>query len=94
MSETSAFHSCSSPPNIYISLPVIAFFQIADAVVVARYIGATLVLPDIRGSKPGDERLAACHFHDNHPVGFFIIIIIIIIGTNIVAAPFYVIRFI
>ncbi|KAJ6325763.1 hypothetical protein OIU76_012781 [Salix suchowensis] len=30
--------------------------QIADAVVVARYIGATLVLPDIRGSKPGDER--------------------------------------
>ncbi|KAI5575644.1 hypothetical protein BDE02_10G225400 [Populus trichocarpa] len=30
--------------------------QIADAVVVARYIGATLVLPDIRGNKPGDER--------------------------------------
>lgn len=30
--------------------------QIADAVVVARYIGATLVLPDIRGDKPGDER--------------------------------------
>ncbi|KAJ6983752.1 protein MANNAN SYNTHESIS-RELATED [Populus alba x Populus x berolinensis] len=29
--------------------------QIADAVVVARYIGATLVLPDIRGNKPGDE---------------------------------------
>ncbi|GFZ11635.1 O-fucosyltransferase family protein [Actinidia rufa] len=26
--------------------------QIADAVVVARYLGATLVLPDIRGSKP------------------------------------------
>ena len=31
--------------------------QIADAVVVARYLGATLVLPDIRGSKPGDQRL-------------------------------------
>ncbi|KAH7515402.1 hypothetical protein FEM48_Zijuj10G0022700 [Ziziphus jujuba var. spinosa] len=31
--------------------------QIADAVVVARYLGATLVLPDIRGSNPGDERV-------------------------------------
>ncbi|KAK9734148.1 hypothetical protein RND81_04G118400 [Saponaria officinalis] len=30
--------------------------QIADAVVVARSIGATLVLPDIRGSKLGDKR--------------------------------------
>ncbi|XP_048428512.1 protein MANNAN SYNTHESIS-RELATED 1 [Pyrus x bretschneideri] len=30
--------------------------QVADAVVVARYLGATLVLPDIRGTKPGDER--------------------------------------
>ncbi|XP_042498271.1 protein MANNAN SYNTHESIS-RELATED 1-like [Macadamia integrifolia] len=30
--------------------------QIADAVVVARYLGATLVLPDIRGSTPGDKR--------------------------------------
>ncbi|KAL4281735.1 hypothetical protein GQ457_03G042990 [Hibiscus cannabinus] len=30
--------------------------QIADAVVVARSLSATLVLPDIRGSKPGDER--------------------------------------
>ncbi|KAJ4964442.1 hypothetical protein NE237_024381 [Protea cynaroides] len=30
--------------------------QIADAVVVARYLGATLVLPDIRGTKPGDKR--------------------------------------
>lgn len=29
--------------------------QIADALVVARYLGATLVLPDIRGSKPGDK---------------------------------------
>ncbi|KAE9604711.1 putative GDP-fucose protein O-fucosyltransferase [Lupinus albus] len=27
--------------------------QIADALVVARYLGATLVLPDIKGSKPG-----------------------------------------
>jgi hypothetical protein len=44
--------------------------QIADAVVVARYIGATLVLPDIRGNKPGDERFAACHFHDNHLLFF------------------------
>lgn len=30
--------------------------QIADAVVIARYLGGTLVLPDIRGSKPGDKR--------------------------------------
>jgi len=30
--------------------------QIADAVVVARSLGATLVLPDIRGSKLGDKR--------------------------------------
>lgn len=30
--------------------------QIADAVVVARYLGAALVLPDIRGSNPGDKR--------------------------------------
>ncbi|KAM7476165.1 hypothetical protein LguiB_023408 [Lonicera macranthoides] len=30
--------------------------QIADALVVARYLRATLVLPDVRGSKPGDKR--------------------------------------
>ncbi|XP_071716782.1 protein MANNAN SYNTHESIS-RELATED 1-like [Rutidosis leptorrhynchoides] len=30
--------------------------QIADAVVVARYLKATLVVPDIRGSQPGDWR--------------------------------------
>ncbi|CAM8903969.1 unnamed protein product [Rhodiola kirilowii] len=30
--------------------------QMADAVVVARSLGATLVLPDIRGSKPGEKR--------------------------------------
>ncbi|KAF6161745.1 hypothetical protein GIB67_013822 [Kingdonia uniflora] len=30
--------------------------QIADAVVVARYLGAALVLPDIKGSKPGTTR--------------------------------------
>ncbi|EPS57961.1 hypothetical protein M569_16856 [Genlisea aurea] len=30
--------------------------QIADAVVVARYLRANLVIPDIRGSKPGDKR--------------------------------------
>ena len=32
--------------------------QVADAVVIAKYLGATLVTPDIRGSNPGDERLA------------------------------------
>nr|GMC77361.1 protein MANNAN SYNTHESIS-RELATED 2 isoform X1 [Ipomoea batatas] len=30
--------------------------QIADAVVVARYLRATLVVPDVRGSNPGDKR--------------------------------------
>ncbi|KAI3711925.1 hypothetical protein L1987_70474 [Smallanthus sonchifolius] len=30
--------------------------QITDAVVVARYLKATLVIPDIRGSQPGDWR--------------------------------------
>lgn len=33
------------------------FFQITDAVVVARQLGAKLVLPDIRGSQPGEKRL-------------------------------------
>lgn len=43
-------------PNLVISFSSICL-QIADAVVVARYLGATIVLPDIRGSKPGDKRL-------------------------------------
>ncbi|XP_057472399.1 protein MANNAN SYNTHESIS-RELATED 1-like [Actinidia eriantha] len=42
--------------------------QIADAVVVARYLGATLVLPDIRGSKPGDKR----NFGDIYDVEKFV----------------------
>ncbi|XP_059458642.1 protein MANNAN SYNTHESIS-RELATED 1-like [Corylus avellana] len=42
--------------------------QIVDAVVVARYLGATLVLPDIRGSKPGDER----SFEDIYDVEKFV----------------------
>lgn len=33
-----------------------AILQIADAVVIARYLRANLVLPDIRGSEPGDKR--------------------------------------
>ncbi|XP_065852426.1 protein MANNAN SYNTHESIS-RELATED 2-like [Euphorbia lathyris] len=41
--------SLTNGPEYHIS-------QIADAVVVARYVGATIVLPDIRGNKPGDER--------------------------------------
>ncbi|XP_022720870.1 uncharacterized protein LOC111278536 [Durio zibethinus] len=41
--------------------------QIADAVVVTRYIGATLILPDIRGSKPGDKR----NFEDIYDVEKF-----------------------
>lgn len=42
--------------------------QIADAVVVARYLRATLVIPDIRGSKPGDKR----SFEDVYDVENFI----------------------
>ncbi|KAH7515400.1 hypothetical protein FEM48_Zijuj10G0022500 [Ziziphus jujuba var. spinosa] len=42
--------SLTNGPEYYVS-------QIAEAVVVARYLGATLVLPDIRGSNPGDERV-------------------------------------
>ncbi|KAH7564905.1 hypothetical protein JRO89_XS09G0062800 [Xanthoceras sorbifolium] len=42
--------------------------QIADAVVVARYLQGTLVLPDVRGSKPGDER----KFEDIYGVEKFI----------------------
>ncbi|KAF3430972.1 hypothetical protein FNV43_RR25702 [Rhamnella rubrinervis] len=49
--ETDGFvlFSLTNGPEYHVS-------QIADAVVVARYLGATLVLPDIRGSNPGDER--------------------------------------
>ncbi|XP_031250308.1 protein MANNAN SYNTHESIS-RELATED 2-like [Pistacia vera] len=42
--------------------------QIADAVVVASVLQATLVVPDIRGSKPGDER----KFEDIYDVEKFI----------------------
>ncbi|GAY58547.1 hypothetical protein CUMW_187810 [Citrus unshiu] len=42
--------------------------QIADAIVVARVLRATLVVPDIRGSKPGDER----KFEDVYDVNKFI----------------------
>ncbi|KAG6519234.1 protein MANNAN SYNTHESIS-RELATED 1-like [Zingiber officinale] len=42
--------------------------QVADAVVIARYLGATLVLPDIRGSKPGQKR----NFQELYDVDKFI----------------------
>ncbi|XP_059299518.1 protein MANNAN SYNTHESIS-RELATED 1-like isoform X2 [Lycium ferocissimum] len=42
--------------------------QIADAVIVARYLRATLVIPDIRGSKPGDKR----NFEDIYDVEHFV----------------------
>ncbi|EOA30655.1 hypothetical protein CARUB_v10013792mg [Capsella rubella] len=41
--------SLTNGPEYHIS-------QITDAVMVAKHLGATLVLPDIRGSKPGDEK--------------------------------------
>ncbi|KAJ0985133.1 hypothetical protein J5N97_003489 [Dioscorea zingiberensis] len=42
--------------------------QIADAVVIARYLRATLVLPDIRGGEPGQKR----DFQDMYNVEKFI----------------------
>ncbi|XP_060206084.1 protein MANNAN SYNTHESIS-RELATED 1 isoform X2 [Lycium barbarum] len=42
--------------------------QIADAVVIARYLHATLVLPDIRGTEPGDKR----KFEDVYDVEQFV----------------------
>ncbi|WOL13845.1 hypothetical protein Cni_G22625 [Canna indica] len=44
------------------------FSQVADAVVIARYLGATLVLPDIRGSNLGEKR----NFEDLYDVDKFI----------------------
>ncbi|KAE9621254.1 hypothetical protein Lal_00023657 [Lupinus albus] len=41
--------------------------QITDAVIVARSLGATLVIPDIRGSQPGDKR----NFEDIYDVDMF-----------------------
>ncbi|KAK7325334.1 hypothetical protein VNO77_29496 [Canavalia gladiata] len=41
--------------------------QIADAVIVARSLGATLVMPDIRGSQPGDK----WNFEDIYDVDVF-----------------------
>lgn len=52
--------SLTNGPEYHIS-------QIADAVVVARRLGATLVLPDIRGSQPGDK----WNFEDIYDVDMF-----------------------
>ncbi|KAK9078412.1 hypothetical protein SSX86_002469 [Deinandra increscens subsp. villosa] len=41
--------SLTNGPEFHVS-------QITDAVVVARFLKATLVIPDIRGSQPGDRR--------------------------------------
>ncbi|KAL3335213.1 hypothetical protein AABB24_031422 [Solanum stoloniferum] len=48
-SEGFVTFSLTNGPEYHVS-------QIADAVIVARYLRATLVIPDIRGSKPGDKR--------------------------------------
>ncbi|KAF7814673.1 protein MANNAN SYNTHESIS-RELATED 1-like [Senna tora] len=52
--------SLTNGPEYHIS-------QIADAVVVARRLGATLVLPDIRGSQPGDK----WNFEDIYDIDMF-----------------------
>ncbi|KAL0804668.1 hypothetical protein YC2023_076524 [Brassica napus] len=53
--------SLTNGPEYHIS-------QITDAVMVAKHLGATLVLPDIRGSKPGDEM----NFEDIYDVDKFV----------------------
>jgi len=60
-SEGFVTFSLTNGPEYHVS-------QIADAVVVARYLGATLVLPDIRGSEPGDKR----NFGDIYDVEKFV----------------------
>ncbi|KAI8529767.1 hypothetical protein RHMOL_Rhmol12G0250900 [Rhododendron molle] len=60
-SEGFVTFSLTNGPEYHVS-------QIADAVVVARYLGATLVLPDVRGSKPGDKR----NFGDIYDVEKFV----------------------
>ncbi|CAJ1970693.1 unnamed protein product [Sphenostylis stenocarpa] len=52
--------SLTNGPEYHIS-------QIADAVLVARSLGATLVIPDIRGNQPGDKR----NFEDIYDVDVF-----------------------
>jgi len=46
-----------SNPNSSLIRAVSDGYQIADVVIVARSLGATLVIPDIRGSQLGDRRL-------------------------------------
>ncbi|TKW33935.1 hypothetical protein SEVIR_2G271530v4 [Setaria viridis] len=51
----------TQPSNGYVTFsltmgPEYHISQITDAVVVARYLGATLVLPDIRGNELGNKR--------------------------------------
>ncbi|CAH9090554.1 unnamed protein product [Cuscuta epithymum] len=53
--------SLTNGPEYHIS-------QIADAVVVAKYLRATLVLPDVRGSDPSDKR----NFEDIYSVEKFV----------------------
>lgn len=53
--------SLTNGPEYHIS-------QIADAVIVARNLGATLVIPDIRGSQPGDKR----NFEEIYDIDVFI----------------------
>lgn len=59
--EVIYFHSIFTILSFVFTLPRSLFVtdiivQIADAVIVARNLGATLVIPDIRGSQPGDKR--------------------------------------
>ncbi|MED6216130.1 hypothetical protein PIB30_004614 [Stylosanthes scabra] len=59
-SEGYVTFSLTNGPEYHIS-------QIADAVIVARSLGATLVIPDIRGSQPGDKR----NFEDIYDLDVF-----------------------
>lgn len=50
------------PPSSSVGYLTSSMNQVADAVVIARYLRATLVLPDIRGSVPGQKRYAIPKF--------------------------------
>ncbi|KAL0730251.1 hypothetical protein Bca4012_026344 [Brassica carinata] len=59
VTELNSYEAVSSKDYVTFYLtngPEYHISQITDAVMVAKHLGATLVLPDIRGSKPGDER--------------------------------------
>ncbi|RLM85012.1 uncharacterized protein C2845_PM04G20280 [Panicum miliaceum] len=61
LTDTNTISAETQPSNGFVTFsltmgPEYHISQITDAVVVARYLGATLVLPDIRGNELGNKR--------------------------------------